>query len=88
MDETERLELLRSLEEARGCVSDAAFKLRREFSHRSRVAKTAAKVERAIFDLKRQLTQLDIGEARVLDHLPGVTRGGRPVDMDQLKTRD
>ncbi len=63
MDEDERQRLVGSVAEAHSSVSEVVFKLRREFSAKSPALKAAVKAERELFQLKRQLQQLDIDDA-------------------------
>lgn len=87
MDEDERQRLVGSVAEAHSSVSEVVFKLRREFSAKSPALKAAVKAERELFQLKRQLQQLDIDDAPRREPLAELTRGGKPVDLDMLRRR-
>ena len=87
MDEDERLRLVESVAEAHSSVSEVASKLRRELSVKAPALKVAVKAERELFQLKRQLQQLDLDDAPRREPLPGVTRGGKPVNLDVLRGR-
>ncbi len=84
MDENDRQSLVGRVAEAHADVSEVAFKLRRELPLKSPVVKAAVKVERELFQLKRQLQQLDVEDAPSREPLAEVRRGGNPVDLDEL----
>jgi hypothetical protein len=73
--------------EAHLSVSEVLSKLRRELTTKSPALNAAVKAERELFQLKRQLQQLDLDEATRPEPLPEVTRGGKPVDLDELRKR-
>ncbi len=83
-DEYEKLRHLGSVAEAHANVSEVVFKLRRELPPKSPVVKAAVKVERELFQLKRQLQQLDVDGAPVREPLAEVRRGGTLIDLDEL----
>jgi len=87
MDEDERRRLVDSVAEAHLSVSEALSKLRRQLSPKAPALKAAVKAERELFQLKRQLQQLDLDEATPPGPLAEVTRGGKPVDLDELRKR-
>ena len=94
MTEDERQNLLRAIAEAHAGLSEVAFKLRRELTPKAPALKAAIKAEREIFRLKRELQRFDVEDleqAKRLESLPEVRRGGKVVDVDQLlrqKPRD
>ena len=94
MTEDERQNLLGTVAEAQGGLSEVAFKLRRELKPKAPALKAAIKAYREIFRLKRELQRLDVENlehAKRLKSLPEVRRGGKVVDVDQLlrqKPRD
>ena len=87
MTEDERQNLLETVAEAHGGLSEVAFKLRRELTTKAPVLKAAIKAEREVFRLERELQRLDVedlGQAKERKSLPEVRRGGKAVDVDQL----
>ena len=88
MTEDERQNLLETVAEAHGGLSEVTFKLRRELTTKAPTVKAAIKAEREIFRLKRELQRLDIEDleqAKGRKSLPEVRRGGKAVDMEQLR---
>ena len=94
MNEDERQNLLETVAEAHGGLSEVAFKLRRELTPKAPALKAAIKAEREIFRLKRELQRFDVEDlepAKDRTSLPEVRRGGKTADVDQLlrqKPRD
>ena len=87
MTEDERQNLLETVAEAQGGLSEVAFKLRRELTPKAPALKAAIKAEREIFRLKHELQRFDIEDleqAKKRESLPEVRRGGKAVDVDQL----
>ena len=60
MTEDERQNLLETVAEAQGGLSEVAFKLRRELTPKAPALKAAIKAEREIFRLKHELQRFDI----------------------------
>ncbi len=87
MDEDEKQRLVESLAEAHLSVSEVLSKLRRELAPKAPALKAAVKAERELFNLKRQLQQLDLDDETRSEPLSEVTRGGKPVDLDELRKR-
>ena len=88
MTEDERQNLLGTVVEANVGLSEVAFKLRRELTPKAPALKTAIKAERETFSLKQELQRLDIEDlehAKRSEPLPEVRRGGKVVDMEQLR---
>ena len=88
MTEDERQQLIETEAEAHAGLSEVASRLRREMRPKAPVLKAAIKVEREAFRLKRELQRLDIEndeQAKGRESLPEVRRGGKVVDIDQLR---
>ena len=87
MTEDERQNLLETVAEAHGGLSEVAFKLRRELTSKAPALKAAIKAERETFRLKRELQRFDVEDleqAKGRTSLPEVLRGEKVVDVDQL----
>ena len=87
MTEDERQNLLETVAEAHGGLSEVALKLRRALTPKAPALKAAIKAERETFRIKRELQRLDIEDleqAKGLASLPEVRRGGKVVDVEQL----
>ena len=87
MTEDERQNLIETVAEAQGGLSEIAFKLRRELTPKAPALKAAIKAKREIFRLKREHQRLDVEDleqAKGRTSLPEVRRGGKAVDLDQL----
>ena len=87
MTEDERQNLLETVAEAHGGLSEVAFKLRRELTAKAPALKAAIKAERETFRLKRELQRFDVEDleqAKDRTLLPKVRRGEKVVDVDQL----
>ena len=87
MTEDERQNLLETVAEAHGGLSEVAFKLRRELTAKVPALKAAIKAERETFRLKRELQRFDVEDleqAKGRTLLPEVRRGEKVVDVDQL----
>ena len=88
MTEDERQNLLGKVAEAHAGLAEVAFKLRRELTPKAPALKATIKAEREIFRLKRELQRLDIEaleQAEGRTPLPEIRRGGKTVDVDQLR---
>ncbi len=84
LTESEREELLDELTKVHDVVSTVVLKLRRRYSAKTPAVKAAAKAERGLFQLKRDLIKMDLEEAPVRTTLPEVRRGEKVVDLDDL----
>ena len=87
MTEDERQNLLETVAEAHGGLSEVAFKLRRELTAKAPALKAAIKAERETFRLKRELQRFDVEDleqAKGRTLLPEVRRGEKVVDVEQL----
>ena len=87
LNEDERKELLGRINEAHGRVSAALSELRRRYSAKAAVVKAAAKAERDVFALRRELEKLEGGAGQPAASLPEVRRGGKVVDLGELGGR-
>ncbi len=84
LTESEREELLDELTKAHNVVSTVVSKLRSRYSAKTPAVKAAAKAERGLFQLKRDLLKMDLEGAPVRTTLPEVRRGEKVVDLDDL----
>ena len=87
MSEDERQEMVRTIAEAHSGLREVAFKLGREMRLKAPVLKEAIRAERVVFQLKREMQQLDLENPelpRRRDVLPEVRQGGKVVDVGRL----
>ena len=84
LTEQDREQILAELTEAHNAISKLAADLRRRYSSKSAVIKAAAKAERDLFHLKREVLKLDLENPPVRSPLPALTRGGKVIDPEQL----
>ena len=84
LNEDERKDMLGRINEAHGQVSAALSALRRRYSAKAAVVKAAAKTERDLFALRRELEKLEGGAGQPAASLPEVRRGGETVDVGKL----
>ena len=88
MTEDEREHLLSTVGHAHAGLSEAALKLRLSVPSKAPALKRAMKAERAAFELKRALQQLDVKDGAPIPRrerlLPEVRRGGKVVDIESL----
>ena len=86
MTEDEREHLLSTVGQAHAGLSEVALKLRLGVPPNTPTRKTAMKAERAAFDLKRALQQLDVKDGAPIERreqlFPEVRRGGKVVDIE------
>ena len=88
MTEEERQNLLRTVTVAHASLSEVALRLRLRLPPKAPALKAAVKIERDAFRLKCALQRLDIeGLKQAEGHasLPEVRRGGKVVDIEQLR---
>ncbi len=88
MTEDERQNLIGKVAEAHAGLAEVTFKLRPKLTPKAPALKAAVKAEREIFRLKRELQRLDIEaleQAEGRTSLPEIRRGGKTVDVDQLR---
>ncbi len=81
---SEREELLDELTKAHNVVSTVVSKLRGRYSAKTPAVKAAAKAERALFQLKRDLCKMDLEGSPARTTLPEIRRGGKVVDLEDL----
>ena len=84
LTEPQREEMLTEVTEAHNVVSNLLSDLRRRYSAKSPVLKAAAKAERDLFHLKREILKLDIQNPPARSPLPALTRGGKLIDPEDL----
>ena len=84
LTESEREELLADVIEAHNVVAKAVSELRRRYPAKSPAAKAAAKAERDLFRLKRELLNMDLEKTPTRTPLPKLRRGGKIVDLEEL----
>ena len=86
MTEDEREHRLSTVGQAHAGLSEAALKLRLGVPPNTPALKTAMKAERAAFELKRALQQLDVKDGAPIERrerlFPEVRRGGKVVDIE------
>ena len=87
MTEDERQNLLETVADAQGNLSEVAFKLRRGLTPKAPALKAAIEAECEIFRLKRELQRHnieDLERAKDRTSLPEFRQRGKAVDVDQL----
>ena len=84
LTEQDREQILAELTEAHNAISKLLSDLRRRYSTKSPALKAAAKAERDLFQLKREILKLDLENPPLRSPLPSLTRGGKVIDPEQL----
>ncbi len=84
LTEPEREQILADLTEAHNTISKLLSDLRRRYSAKSPDLKAAAKAERDLFHLKREILRMDLENTPARSPLPSLTRGGKVIDPEQL----
>ena len=84
LTEPDREQILAELTEAHNAISKLLSDLRRRYSPKLPVLKAAAKAERDLFHLKREILKLDIENPPARSRLPALTRRGKVIDPEQL----
>ena len=84
LTESEREELLDELTKVHNVISAVVSKLRRRYSAKTPAVKAAAKAERGLFQLKRDLLKMDLEGAPARTTLPEIRRGEKVVDLEDL----
>jgi hypothetical protein len=84
LTEPDREQILADLTEAHNTISKLASDLRRRYSAKAPALKVAAKTERDLFLLMREILKLDIENPPARSPLPALTRGGKLIDPEQL----
>ncbi len=84
LTDTDREQILADLTEAHNAISKLLSDLHRRYSAKSPALKAAAKAERDLFQLKREILKLDLENPPARSPLPALTRGGKVIDPEQL----
>ncbi len=84
LTEPDREQILVDLTEAHNAISKLLSDLRRRYSTKSPALKAAAKAERDLFHLKREILKMDLENPPARSPLPSLTRGGKVIDPEQL----
>ncbi len=84
LTEPDREQILAELTEAHNAISKLLSDLRRRYSAKAPALKAAAKAERHLFKLKREILKLDLENPPTRSPLPSLTRGGKVIDPERL----
>ena len=84
LTEPDREQILADLTEAHNAISKLLSDLRRRYSPKSPALKAAAKAERDLFQLKREILKMDLENPPARPPLPSLTRGGKVIDPEDL----
>ncbi len=84
LTEPGREQIVAELTEAHNAISKLLSDLRRRYSAKSPALKAAAKAERNLFHLKREILKMDLEKTPARSPLPSLTRGGKVIDPEQL----
>ncbi len=84
LTEPDREQILAELSEAHRTISKLLADLRRRYTSKSPALKAAAKAERALYQLKREILKLDLENPSARPSLPSLTRGGKVIDPEKL----
>ncbi len=84
LTEPDREQILAELTEAHNAISKLLSDLRRRYSAKSPALKAAAKAERDLFHLKREILKMDLENTPARSPLPVLTRAGKVIDPEQL----
>ncbi len=84
LTEPDREQILADLTEAHNAISKLLSDLRRRYSAKSPALKAAAKAERDLFHLEREILKMDLDNTPARSPLPSLTRGGKVIDPEQL----
>ena len=84
LTEPDREQILADLTETHNAISKLVAYLRRRYAAKSPALKAAAKAERDLFQLKREIFKLDLENPPARSPLPSLTRGGKVIDPEQL----
>jgi uncharacterized protein involved in exopolysaccharide biosynthesis len=82
--EPDREQILADLTEAHNAISKLLSDLRSRYSPKSPAVKAAAKAERDLFHLKREILKMDLENTPARSPLPSLTRGGKVIDLKKL----
>ncbi len=84
LTEPDREQILADLTEAHNAISKLLSDLRRRYSPKSPALKAAAKAERDLFQLKREILKMDLENPPARPPLPSLTRAGKVIDPEDL----
>ena len=84
LTEPDREQILAELSEAHRTTSKLLADLRRRYTSKSSALKAAAKAERALYQLKREILKLDLENPPARPPLPSLTKGGKIIDPEKL----
>ena len=84
LTEQDREQILAELTEAHNAISKLLSDLRRRYSAKSPALKAAAKAERDLFHLKREILKMDLENTPARSPLPSLRSGGKVIDPEQL----
>ena len=84
LTEPDREQILADLTEAHNTISKLVSDLRSRYSPKSPVLKAAAKAERDLFHLQREILKMDLENPPARSPLPALTRAGKIVDPADL----
>ncbi len=84
LTEPEREQILADVAEAHNAISNLLSDLRRRYSAKSPALKAAAKAERNLFQLKREILKMDLENTPARSPLPSLRRGGKVIDPELL----
>jgi hypothetical protein len=84
LTEPDREQILAELTEAHNAVSKLVSDLRSRYPSKTPVLKAAAKAERELFHLKREILKLDLENPPARSPLPALTRGGKVIDPEKI----
>ena len=84
LTEPDREQILAELTEAHNAISKLVSDLRRRYAAKSPALKAAAKAERDLFQLKREILKLDLENPPARSPLPSLIRGGKVIDPEKL----
>ena len=84
LTEPEREQILADVAEAHNAISNLLSDLRRRYSAKSPALKAAAKAERNLFQLKREILKMDLENTPARSPLPSLRRGGKVIDPEKL----
>ena len=79
LTEPDREQILADLTEAHNAISKLLSDVRSRYSPKSPGLKAAAKAERDVFHLKREILKLDIENPPARSQMPALTRGGKVI---------
>ncbi len=84
LTEPDREQILADLTEAHNAISKLLSDLRRRYSAKSPALKAAAKAERDLFQLKREILKMDLENTPARSPLHSLRRAGKVIDPELL----